>query len=98
MNDIQCQAVAAGFVHALKQSGELRNELVSAREQGLAEIGGLIQKTLGLQSPPSAADFEAMRAYTEAALTSQLTDLRQMLGGAAIPAVVAIAFGGDNPP
>lgn len=82
MNDVQRQAAAMGFIHALKQSEELRNELVSATRQNLAAVGGLIQRTLGLESPPSATDLEAMHAYTATALMPHVNDIKAMSGGA----------------
>jgi len=98
MNDVQRQAAAMGFIHALKQSEELRKELVRAYKENLAAVGRLVQKTLGLQSPPSAADLEAMRAYAATALMPHVTDIKQMRGGAEMPAVcipLAIESGGS---
>ncbi len=94
MNDVQCQAAAMGFIHALKQSEELRNELVGAQKESLAAVGSLVQKTLGLQSRPSTADLEAMRAYTATALMPHVNDIKQMRGGAEMPAV-CIPMGSD---
>ena len=97
MNDVQRQAAAMGFIHALKQSEELRNELVRAHKKNLAAVGGLVQKTLGLQSPPSAADLEAMRAYTATALMPHVNDIKQMPGGAEMPAVcIPLGSEGDG--
>jgi hypothetical protein len=65
MNQIQQEAVAAGFIQALYESEEVRNSWVASQSDGWVGLGALIQQTLGLAQTPSAADLAAMRTYSE---------------------------------
>jgi hypothetical protein len=60
---IHQKAIAAGFMHALRDPGVFKQW--DASKNDLNALAKLVQSTLGLAQTPSAADMEAMRAYTE---------------------------------
>ena len=60
---IQHAAIAAGFTHALSDPDTFARW--QAAQNDPVAIAKLIQETLGLAQPPSAADIEEMRKYTE---------------------------------
>ena len=78
MNDIQCKAVAAGFIHALRESPDLRNRWVEIREsRDWVSLRALIGQTLGTKEPTE-ADLEAMRLHCSSRLGSEVSDLQQL--------------------
>jgi len=79
MNDIQCKAAAAGFIHALKQSRELRNRWADIRNaEEWENLRTLIGETLGLAQTPSPQDLEKMRGHCDSQLGPQLKELQQI--------------------
>ncbi len=77
MNNIQCQAVVAGFIYALKESPEVRDKWIriySARDWPGLRV--LIGETLGLAEAPSEEELEAMRIHSWDRLMHQLEELQ----------------------
>jgi hypothetical protein len=84
MNEIQRKAAAAGFIHALRESPEVRDEWVTIRKNNDWKNGAsteslrvLVHKTLGLAETPSEKDLEAMRKHSQDRLMPQLNELQQ---------------------
>jgi len=73
--DPRISALSAGFLHALKASPDLYRQW-AAVERTPDKVGPFIQKTMGLASPPSAADLKAMAAYADEHLSDQMGALR----------------------
>lgn len=66
MNQTQLEAVAAGFVQALYESGAVRSSWSALAAAGnWAGVCQLIQQTLGLAQQPTLNDLAAMRTYTQ---------------------------------
>lgn len=85
MNEIQCKAAAAGFIHALRESPEVREQWVAVRKEsdwergsGTASLRELIEKTLCLAQTPSEKDLEAMRAHGQRYLKVELEELKRI--------------------
>jgi hypothetical protein len=79
MNNIQRRAVVAGFIHALKESPDVRDKwtlIFSTRDWRGLRI--LIGETLGLAETPSEEDLEAMRIHSLDRLMHQLEELQQL--------------------
>jgi hypothetical protein len=71
MTEIQQRATAAGFLHALHTSPELFKEWSNVKKDDYAELGRLIQKTVGLSAAPTSADIHAMAAYIDGHLQKE---------------------------
>lgn len=79
MEDIQRKAAAAGFLHALKESRDVRDQWVTYfATKDWAGVRGLIGRTLGLARTPSEEDLAAMRIHTEDRLLPQRDELAAM--------------------
>jgi hypothetical protein len=78
MNEIQRKATAAGFVHALKKSPELRDSwaAIAKSDNWAAKLCALIGQTVGTE--PSLDDLAGMRDYCNSHLQEQLDDLQQL--------------------
>ncbi len=72
MTSVQQQAVAAGFLHALKTSPSLFDEWMKTAKDDTAAIGALVARTLGLAQVPTAEDLHAMAHHVNDALSEQV--------------------------
>lgn len=74
MATTQQGAVAAGFIHALRDPAVLAkwNEAKENQEQ----LCGLIRDTLGLAETPSKSDLDAMKEHAEATLQNEHAALK----------------------
>lgn len=79
MKEIQCKAMAAGFIHALMESGELRDRWVDVRgsKDWEKKLRVLIGETFD-SDEPSADDLEKMRKHCDSSLGPELTELHQL--------------------
>ncbi len=75
MAKIQHAAIAAGFMHALRDPDTFAKW--QAAQNDPAALAQLIQTTLGLAQPPSAQDMQEMRAYAEEHLQDEHQKLTQ---------------------
>ena len=95
MNQTQCQAVAAGFIHALKHSPDARDEWVEvAGRSDWPALRALIGKTLALADVPTEADLAAMSAHA----ADHLIPERQALAGSDERMLPQLLFNGLEPP
>lgn len=79
MNDIQCKAMAAGFVHALKESSDLRDRWVEIRKsEDWVSLRLLIGQTLGTAKEPTEEDLKTMREHCSKRLGSEISELQQI--------------------
>ncbi len=86
MATVQHAAIAAGFMHALRDPGTFAKW--QAAQNDSAALKELIQTTLGLSQPPSDADMEQMRQYAE----ENLQDEHAKLTGEQANAPRAVGF------
>jgi 23S rRNA maturation-related 3'-5' exoribonuclease YhaM len=71
MTEVQRQATAAGFLHALHKSPEVFKEWTAAKKDDYATLGKLIQKSVGLAETPSVDDIHAMAKHVDANLKDE---------------------------
>lgn len=88
MANTRQSAIAAGFIHALRDPHVLA---AWQRSKGSErELSELIQKTLGLSEPPSPGDMQAMKSYAESHLVEEHKALAASQADA--PHVVGMTF------
>jgi hypothetical protein len=92
MANVQQAAIAAGFLHALRDAGVLA-EWQNAKGDS-SKLCALIQKTLGLAQTPSAADLAAMRDYAEKNLQSEHAELLEQQPNG--PHIVGFSYGAES--
>lgn len=79
MNNLQCKAIAAGFIFALEESRELRDRWVDIRKaKEWKKLRALIGQTLGTAEEPTAEDLEEMRKYCNKRLKPEVSELKQL--------------------
>lgn len=88
MANVRHAAIAAGFMHALSDPSTFAKW--QAAQNDPAAIGKLIQETLGLAQPPSAADIEEMRKHAEDQLQDQHEKIKEQQSS--VPHMVGFAF------
>lgn len=79
MNSIQHKAAVAGYLHALKESKDVRDQWYEHRRT--ADWDGLcvtIGATLGLAQRPSRDDLEEMRKHADAHFKAKLDELHEL--------------------
>ncbi|HUZ48904.1 MAG TPA: hypothetical protein VMW12_04065 [Candidatus Dormibacteraeota bacterium] len=77
MNDVQRQAVAAGFIHALGQSSDTLARWSAIAKNDHVVVGAFIQETLGLAEPPSADDLSSMSSHVQRNLQPQVSAIQE---------------------
>ena len=88
MATVQHAAIAAGFMHALRDPETFAKW--QAAKNDPTKIKQLIQSTLGLAQAPSDADIEEMRKYSEENLQDEHSRLTKEQVNA--PHVVGFAY------
>lgn len=88
MATVQHAAVAAGFLHALRDPDTFAKW--QAVQNDPIALTKLIQDTLGLAQPPTAEDMEEMRKYTQEHLQDEHERLTQEQVNA--PRVVGFSY------
>ena len=88
MSTTQQRAIAAGFLHAMKDPDVLAkwDKAKSSHEQ----LSSLIADTMGLKDKPTKDDIKAMHDYAEESLQKQHAELREAQPNA--PHSVGFAF------
>ena len=76
MNDAQRKAAAAGFLQALSQSKETFATWMKTPKDDHEAIGGLVQRTLGLEEKPSKDDLHAMAEHVDSHLQGQVAEVQ----------------------
>ena len=88
MSTTQQRAIAAGFLHAMKDP-----EVMAKWEKAKGnhdQLTGLIADTMGLKEKPTKDDMKAMHDYAEESLQKQHAELRDAQPNA--PHTVGFAF------
>ena len=75
MANIRHGAIAAGFMHALRDPEVFAKWQAAKNDQNA--LASLIQSTLGLAQAPSASDMDEMRKYAEQHLTEHHADIAE---------------------
>jgi hypothetical protein len=95
MNDIQRKAAAAGFIQALKESVDVRDQWLAYRySYDWLGLRLFIQETLQLTQTPSPDDLEAMRNYAAEHLQTE-ADAVARIDKRILPKYI---FNGMHPP
>jgi hypothetical protein len=79
MNDTQQKAHAAGFIHALRESADVRNHWYDFRKaRDWDGLCAYIGSTLGLKDAPNRQDLDAMYQHAQDTLVQQMTEVQTL--------------------
>jgi hypothetical protein len=77
MTEIQRHAIAAGFLHVLHVHNDLFERWMRIPKDDYTAIGELLKNEMGLAQAPDKDDLQAMAAYIDAHLKSDVAAIQE---------------------